>query len=135
MPHVLGLRQEAGTPEARGGIDSTLPPSRAQLGYTRSQVARILLRNALLLDPEGPAPQPASLLLEDGRIAARLGADAIGAGDAVVIDLDGLHVAPGFLDLHWHGALVFGPPEGITAALPLAIGSAPRPLCQRAGSP
>jgi N-acetylglucosamine-6-phosphate deacetylase len=80
-------------------------------------VARILLRNALLLDPEGPAPQPASLLLEDGRIAARLGADAIGAGDAVVIDLDGLHVAPGFLDLHWHGSLVFGPPEGITAAL------------------
>lgn len=89
----------------------------AQLGYTRRHVARILLRNARLLDPEAPAPQPASLLLADGRIAARLGVDAIGAGDAVVIDLGGLYVAPGFLDIHWHGALVFGQPEGIAAEL------------------
>ena len=90
---------------------------RVWLGYTDLHVARILLRNARLLDPEAPAPQAASLLLEDGRIAARLGVDAIGSRDAVVIDLGGLQVAPGFLDLHWHGALLFGPPETIAAAL------------------
>lgn len=90
---------------------------RSALGYTDRQVARILLRNALLLDPESRAPQAASLLLEEGRIAARLGADAIGIGDAVVIDLGGLQLAPGLLDIHWHGALVFGPPEGLAGAL------------------
>ena len=80
-------------------------------------MARILLRNALLLDPESPAPQAASLLLDEGRIAARLAADAIGAGDAVVIDLGGLHVAPGLIDIHWHGSLGAAAPEGLAAAL------------------
>lgn len=80
-------------------------------------MARILLRNALLLDPESPAPVAASLLLDEGRIAARLGADAADAGDAVVIDMDGQFLAPGLLDLHWHGALIFEAPEQLAAAL------------------
>lgn len=100
-------------------------------------MARILLRNARLLDPEAGAERSASLLLEDGRIAARLGADAPGAGDAVVIDLDGLRVAPGLIDLHWHGALCAAPArdaaallreaserrlaEGVTAFLPTSV--------------
>lgn len=80
-------------------------------------MARILLRNAQLLDPESPAPQAASLLLDEGRIAARLGADVIGAGDAVVIDVSGLYVAPGFLDVHWHGALALAAAEDLAGAL------------------
>lgn len=87
------------------------------LGYTPVQVARILLRNALLLDPEAPAPLPASLLLDEGRIVARLGADAMGAGDAVVIDVAGAALAPGFLDVHWHGQLPFTQPEALAPAL------------------
>jgi N-acetylglucosamine-6-phosphate deacetylase len=80
-------------------------------------VARILLRNARLLDPEAPEPKAASLLLDEGRIVARLGADAQAAGDAVVIDLEGLHLAPGFIDLHWHGSLVFADTTGLADAL------------------
>ncbi len=80
-------------------------------------MARILLRNALLLDPEGREPRAASLLLDDGRIVAHLGAEAIGVGDAVVIDLGGLGLAPGFIDVHWHGSLPFGAPESLAAAL------------------
>ncbi len=87
-------------------------------------MARILLRNARLLDPEAPEPRSASLLLEDGRIAALLGADASGAGDAVVIDLEGQNVAPGFLDLHWHGVLPFCAGDGL--AEPLREASARR---------
>lgn len=90
---------------------------RSPLGYTRRQVARILLRNARLLDPEAPEPRAASLLLDDGRIEALLGADAARAGDAVVIDLEGQRVAPGFLDLHWHGALPFCGAEALAETL------------------
>ncbi|CAG0958419.1 N-acetylglucosamine-6-phosphate deacetylase [Gammaproteobacteria bacterium] len=100
-------------------------------------MARILLRNARLLDPEAAEPRAASLLLEEGRVAALLGADASGAGDAVVIDLDGRPLAPGLIDLHWHGALPFTAPdsfadplreaserrlaEGVTAFLPTTV--------------
>lgn len=80
-------------------------------------MARILLRNALLFDPEAPEPRSASLLLDQGRIAAHLGADAIGVGDAVVIDLGGLGLAPGFIDVHWHGSLPFGTPDSLATAL------------------
>ncbi len=81
-------------------------------------MARVLLRNALLLDPEAPAPEAGSLLLEGDRIAARLapGQDA-GVADARVIDLAGQPLAPGFLDLHFHGPLAWAPPELIESSL------------------
>jgi N-acetylglucosamine-6-phosphate deacetylase len=77
---------------------------------------RVALVNALLLDPEADAPAPGGLLLEDGRIAARLAAGEA-PPSAERVDLGGLAVAPGFLDLHYHGALVHGPPSAAVGAL------------------
>lgn len=68
---------------------------------------RTLLRNCLLLDPEAAEPQPGGLLLEGGRIAARLTAGEAGPEAAEVVDLGGLALAPGSIDLHFHGSTIF----------------------------
>ena len=65
------------------------------------------LHGATLLDPEAAGPAPGSLLLEGGRIAARFPPDADAPEDAEPFDLAGRWIAPGFLDLHYHGRLVF----------------------------
>ena len=80
-------------------------------------MGRTLLRGAELLDPEAVESSPGSLLLEDGRIAARLPARAGAPEDAHCVDLSGLAVAPGFLDLHHHGRVIFSDAEGLSAAL------------------
>jgi N-acetylglucosamine-6-phosphate deacetylase len=79
-------------------------------------MSRVALVNALLLDPEAEAPLPGGLLVEDGRIAARLAPGAAPAG-AERIELGGLAVAPGFLDLHYHGTLVLGRPADAAEAV------------------
>lgn len=73
------------------------------------QPNRVWLHNGVLLDPEAPASAEGALLVVDGRIAERRGAGA--PPDALCVDLAGRALAPGFLDLHYHGALVFGPPD------------------------
>lgn len=75
------------------------------------------MRNALLLDPEARSPEPGSLLIEGGRIAARLGAGEPVSSDARTVDLGGCRLAPGFIDLHFHGALAFCGAEGFAEAL------------------
>ena len=62
-----------------------------------------LIVNGRLLLPEGI--RKGSLLVEDGRIARVLpeGEEPWATG-AEIIDADGLYVAPGFIDLHTHGA-------------------------------
>jgi len=70
-------------------------------------VNRVVLRNAVLLDPETPSPETGDLLLEGGRIAARLGTGERAGSDARNLDLAGSRLAPGFIDLHFHGALAF----------------------------
>lgn len=67
---------------------------------------RCLLDDAVLLDPEATKPVPGSLLLEDGRIAAQLPAGAEVA-DARRYPMGGRMLAPGFLDIHYHGGLIF----------------------------
>jgi N-acetylglucosamine-6-phosphate deacetylase len=79
-------------------------------------MSRVALVNALLLDPEAGAPLPGGLLVEDGRIAARLAPGAAPAG-AERIELGGLALAPGFLDLHYHGTLVLGRPADAAEAV------------------
>lgn len=71
-------------------------------------MSSLLLANALLLDPEEAAPSPGALLVEDGRIRARLEVDAAEPAADRRVDLGGRAVAPGFLDVHYHGRLVFG---------------------------
>ena len=78
---------------------------------------RVCLRNLLLLDPEAGAAQPGGLLLRDGRIEARLAPGEPGPGDARPVDLGGRGVAPGFLDLHFHGSLPFHDAIGFGASL------------------
>jgi N-acetylglucosamine-6-phosphate deacetylase len=80
-------------------------------------VARTLLTGAGLLDPEAAAPRRGSLLLEGARIGAVLGAAEPGPDDARRVALDGALLAPGFVDLHFHGPLVFAAPGDFEAAL------------------
>lgn len=70
-----------------------------------------------LLDPEAEAPLAGSLLLAGDRIAGRLRPDEPPPPGARVVDLRGLAIAPGFLDLHYHGPLIFSAPAGARAAL------------------
>jgi N-acetylglucosamine-6-phosphate deacetylase len=76
-----------------------------------------VLEPALLLDPEAQAESVGALLLADGRIAGRLTPGEPGPPDARRVPLAGLALAPGFLDLHYHGALIFSPPAQAASAL------------------
>lgn len=58
------------------------------------------LRGATVLDGTGAAGRRATVAIRDGRIAA-VGDDADAPASATV-DLDGLTLAPGFIDLHTH---------------------------------
>lgn len=78
---------------------------------------RLLLEPARMLDPEAQAEGVGALLVEDGRIAARLEPAAPTPRDARRVSLPALALAPGFLDLHYHGALIFVPPARAGAAL------------------
>jgi N-acetylglucosamine-6-phosphate deacetylase len=80
-------------------------------------MGRLLLRGAELLDPEADASGPGSLLVADGRIAARLPPEAPGPPDARCVDLRGLAVSPGFLDLHHHGRVIFSDASDLGRAL------------------
>ena len=61
---------------------------------------RLLLRGARIVTPDARL-EPANVLVEDGRIA-EVGI-SISALDAQAVDLAGLILAPGFIDLHVHG--------------------------------
>ena len=80
-------------------------------------MGRLLLEDAVLLDPEASAASPGSLLIEDGRIAARLRRGDPAPGDTRRVDLAGRELAPGFIDLHFHGSMIFEGPEGFGSAL------------------
>jgi N-acetylglucosamine-6-phosphate deacetylase len=80
-------------------------------------MGRLLLEDAVLLDPEASAASLGSLLIEDGRIAARLRRGDPIPEDARRVDLAGRKLAPGFIDLHFHGSMIFEGPEGFGSAL------------------
>ena len=78
---------------------------------------RICLREAVLLDPEAGTPSPGGLLLRDDRIEARLAPGERGPETARPIELGGRALAPGFLDLHFHGSMIFHDAAGFEASL------------------
>jgi N-acetylglucosamine-6-phosphate deacetylase len=78
---------------------------------------RLVLEPSRLLDPDERSPSAGLLVVEGGRIAARLAPGAAPPADALHVDLAGLELAPGFLDLHYHGALIFTPPDEAALAL------------------
>jgi N-acyl-D-aspartate/D-glutamate deacylase len=62
-----------------------------------------LLRGALLIDGTGGPARPADVLVEGDRIAAIRPPGQLPAGsETEVVDLDGLVLAPGFIDIHTH---------------------------------
>ncbi len=60
---------------------------------------RLLIQNGRVIDPSQSMDRVASILVENGRIAAY---DAIPRGDEVVLDASGKIVAPGLIDMHVH---------------------------------
>lgn len=78
---------------------------------------RVCLREAVLLDPEADRPSPGGLLLRGDRIEARLAAGERGPEAARSVELGGRGIAPGFLDLHFHGSLVFHDAAGFRSSL------------------
>jgi len=76
--------------------------------------------DALLADPESPALAPGSLLVEDGFVRGVFGPDLPPPEDAFAIALGGRTLAPGFLDLHYHGRLIFCAPAVAPAELSAA---------------
>jgi dihydroorotase len=61
---------------------------------------RLLLKGGRVLDPAGGLDARRDVLLEGGRVAAV--DDRIEPGVAKVVDVSGLVVAPGFIDMHVH---------------------------------
>jgi N-acetylglucosamine-6-phosphate deacetylase len=86
---------------------------------------RLVLEPARLLDPEARTPERGALLIEGGRIASRLAPGAAAPPGARRVALPELALAPGFLDLHYHGALVFTAPERAGPALQAAAQALP----------
>jgi N-acetylglucosamine-6-phosphate deacetylase len=81
-------------------------------------VSRTLLTNAYLLDPEDTGSIPLGwLLIEDGTIADCGEGDAPEGIDVHTLDLDGSSLAPGFIDLHFHGELAAARGPDIAAQL------------------
>jgi N-acetylglucosamine-6-phosphate deacetylase len=72
-------------------------------------VSGVAIRGARLLDPERTEPSAESLLVEGGRIVDRLPAGRPAGDDWRTVDLDGHWIAPGFVDLHFHGELFTAP--------------------------
>jgi N-acyl-D-aspartate/D-glutamate deacylase len=60
-----------------------------------------LIRNALVFDGSGGAPQPQDLAIKDGRVAARGQALPVSQASRV-IDGEGKWLLPGLLDIHTH---------------------------------
>lgn len=67
-------------------------------------MGELLLRGGIVVDGTGAPARRADVLVRDGRIAAVEVAVTVGA-HTEVIDCDGLHVAPGFIDTHSHSDL------------------------------
>lgn len=80
-------------------------------------MARLLLRDVLLLDPEAGAAERGALLLDGPRILGRQAPGAPAPEGFEVRELGGRGLAPGLLDVHHHGSFVFAEPEGLGAAL------------------
>lgn len=76
-----------------------------------------MFEHAELFDPEESEPVQASLLVESGRIRARVSPGEVVSPDVRRIDLTGRSLAPGFLDLHFHGEFVFAPSASLAAIL------------------
>jgi dihydroorotase len=65
-------------------------------------VNKLLLRGGRVIDPETGTDRAADVLVEDGRITRIASGQRPASHDVRVVELGGLIVAPGFVDLHVH---------------------------------
>ncbi|TBR16932.1 MAG: D-glutamate deacylase, partial [Chitinophagaceae bacterium] len=88
----------------------------------------LLLRGGRVLDPGTGTDEVRDLLVRDGRVVA-LGPDLVAPEGAAVLDVTGLVVGPGFVDLHSHVHTIAGQRlqafDGVTTALDLEAGLMP----------
>ena len=86
-----------------------------------------VLRGARVVDPGGGFDGTGDVLVRDGRIATV--APAIEERDAITVDVSGLIVGPGFVDLHSHVNSIAGQRlqalDGVTTSLELELGLMP----------
>ncbi|TCP51840.1 dihydroorotase-like cyclic amidohydrolase [Tamaricihabitans halophyticus] len=86
----------------------------------------VLLRGGQVCDPGTASTRTADLLVSDGRVAA-IGADLSAPDGAQVLDVTGLVVGPGFIDLHSHVDSIAGQRlqamDGVCATLELEAGA------------
>jgi dihydroorotase len=64
-------------------------------------VSRLLIRNGRLIDPSQDLDQGMDVLIDDGCVS-RVGERLDPPADSEIVDVAGLVVAPGFIDLHTH---------------------------------
>lgn len=88
----------------------------------------IVLRDGRIIDPRTGTDGTSDVLIDGTRVVA-VGTDLAIPGDAEVIDVSGLIVGPGFVDLHSHVHSIAGQRlqamDGVTTALDLEAGLMP----------
>ena len=102
----------------------------------------VLLRGGLVVDGTGTSPRRADVALRDGVISA-VGAALPTSEMSEVVDLDGLVLAPGFIDVHTHDdRLLLADPsmtpklsQGVTTVVTGNCGISLAPLGNRAAVP
>jgi dihydroorotase len=77
--------------------------STERLFHRPGRPAEILIRGAHVLDPRAEIDEPHDVLFRDGRIAELGSPGALQpAADTEILEADGLHLFPGFVDPHVH---------------------------------
>ena len=91
----------------------------------QAQTYDLVIRNGRVMDPETKLDATRNVGIRSGKIATISASPLDGKR---VIDARGLIVAPGFIDLHWHGREPasdrYEAMDGVTASLELEIGTA-----------
>ncbi len=85
-------------------ILSTSPITACQIfskSFIQAHMTNILITNAHILDPTQGLDSKLSLLIIDGKIA-EISESIERPNDAEIIDGTGLHLFPGFIDIHTH---------------------------------
>lgn len=86
----------------------------------------LVLLGGRVMDPESGLDSILNVGITDGRVSVVTHDDLVGA---TTVDVSGLVVAPGFIDLHAHGQtppdLALKARDGVTTALELEVGVYP----------
>src|SRR5581483_7758933 len=105
-------------------------------GAAGAQTYDVVIESGRVMDPESGLDAVRNVGITGGRIEAVAEGPLRGRK---VIDASGLVVAPGFIDLHWHGkdpaSHLYQAMDGVTASMELEIGAADidRWYAERAG--